>query len=128
MVHDAVGGGQDDVTEQTRGKKVDDPLFDVLDLDVEARRDDTALVDAAEQVDADLSGAVIVDDLELTDVVVALHNLEELDGDLGGRADEDLLLTTLLSVGNGLQSISEHGHTRHLGEVGGVNGNDRQLT
>ena len=35
---------------------------------VETRRDDTALVDAADQVDDDLAGTVIVDDLEVTEV------------------------------------------------------------
>ena len=119
VVHDAVGGRHDDVAEQTGRQKVDDPLLDVLDLDVEARRHNSALVDAAEEVDADLASAVVVNDLELTDVVVALHDLEELDGHLGSRAHEHLLLATLLSVGDRLQRISEHGHARHLDWRGG---------
>lgn len=39
-----------------------------VELDVEAGGDDTALVDAADEVHHDLAGALVVDDLELTDV------------------------------------------------------------
>lgn len=38
---------------------------------------------------------------------MALHDLEELDHHLGDRPDEDLLLTTLLSVVHGLEGIVE---------------------
>lgn len=38
-------------------------------------------------------------------LTVLLHNLQELDNDLGGRSDDDLALSTLLSVGKGLQAI-----------------------
>ena len=52
----------------TRWQQVCDPLFCVLDGNVEARADDTALVDAAVQLYDDLACAVVVDQLELTDV------------------------------------------------------------
>jgi hypothetical protein len=38
---------------------------------------------------------------------VTLHNLQELDDDLGGRSDKNLTLTTLLSVGKDLKAVSE---------------------
>jgi hypothetical protein len=44
---------------------------------------------------------------------VPLHDLEELDNDLGARANEDLPLSTLLSVVDGLQAISEDANTDH---------------
>lgn len=46
VVHDAGGGGQDDETELTRRKELDDPLLHVAELDVVAGRDDTGLVEA----------------------------------------------------------------------------------
>lgn len=46
VVHDAGGGGQDDETELTRRKELDDPLLHVAELDVVAGRDDTSLVEA----------------------------------------------------------------------------------
>ena len=49
-------------------EEVGDPLVDLPDGDVEAGGDDTALVDAAGQVDDDLVATVVVDDLELTNV------------------------------------------------------------
>lgn len=42
-----------------------------------------------------------------------LHDLEELDDDLGGRSDQDLSLTSLLGVGDGLESVSENRRSGH---------------
>lgn len=39
-----------------------------LDRDVEARRDDSALVQTTDKLDDDLARSVIIDDLELSDV------------------------------------------------------------
>ena len=40
MVHDSVGSGEDHESELTGREQVVDPLFNILDLDVEARADD----------------------------------------------------------------------------------------
>jgi hypothetical protein len=68
VVHDTRGGGEYDVSELTRGQEVVDPGFDVLELDVEAGRDDTALVQATDELDDNFSGAMVVDDFEFTNV------------------------------------------------------------
>lgn len=68
LVHDPEGGGQHDVTELTRRQQVGHPLLDALQLNIEARGDDAALVDATDELDHNLPAAVVVDDLELTDV------------------------------------------------------------
>ena len=68
VVHDTGGGGQDDVTELTGRKELDNPLLDIAELDVVAGRDDTGLVDAAVELDDDLAVAVVVDLLELANV------------------------------------------------------------
>ena len=68
VVHDTSGGGQDDVTELTRGEELDNPLLDIAELDVVAGGDDTGLVDAAVKLDDDLAVAVVVDLLELANV------------------------------------------------------------
>ena len=39
-----------------------------------------------------------------------LHALQELQEHLGARADQDLTLTALLSVGYGLEGVSENVH------------------
>lgn len=72
VVHDASGGGEDDVTELTGRKELDDPLLDVLELDVVAGGDDTGLVDTAKELDDDLAVAVVVDFLELADVALKI--------------------------------------------------------
>lgn len=46
---------------------------------------------------------------------VALHDLEELGDDLGGRADHDLALAGLLGVVDVLESIVEDGSLDHFG-------------
>lgn len=43
-----------------------------------------------------------------------LHDLEELDDNLGDGADQDLTLTTLLSIIDALESIVQHADTHHL--------------
>lgn len=85
VVHDAGGGGEDDVAELTRREELDDPLLHVAQLDVVTRADDTSLVEAgaesvvqrqcsdvsyipAVQLDDDLAIAVVIDLLELADV------------------------------------------------------------
>ena len=68
VVHNTGRGGENDVTELTRGEKLDDPLLHVAELDVVAGRDDTGLVDAAVELDDDLAVAVVVDLLELANV------------------------------------------------------------
>ena len=66
--HDADAGGDDDVAELAGGEEADDPLLDVGGADVEAGRDHSALVEAAVELDHDLAGPVVVDDLELANV------------------------------------------------------------
>lgn len=68
VVHDTGRGGQDNVTELTRGKELDNPLLHVAELDVVAGRDDTSLVEAAVELDNNLAVAVVVDLLELANV------------------------------------------------------------
>lgn len=55
MVNDTDGGGQDDVAKVTRGEEVGNPLLDIGNLDIEARRDDTALINPAVEFNDDLS-------------------------------------------------------------------------
>lgn len=42
-----------------------------------------------------------------------LHDLEELDDDLGCRSDHDLSSASLLGVGDGLKGVSENGGSSH---------------
>ena len=104
VVHDTVGGGEDEVTELTRGQQVRGELLDLVEGDVESGRDDAALVQTTKEVDDDLARSVVIDDLEVTNVAykriednvnnrlhtVLLHDLEKLDDDLGAGADENL--------------------------------------
>lgn len=48
-------------------------------------------------------------------LTVPLHDLEELDNDLGAGADKDLPLATLLSVVDGLQAVAEDADADHSG-------------
>ena len=51
-----------------------------------------------------------------------LHALQELQEHLGARAHQHLTLTALLSVGNGLEGVSENVHQH--GEMGVWEGNE----
>jgi hypothetical protein len=46
---------------------------------------------------------------------VTLHDGQELDNDLGGRADHDLALASLLGVVDGIEAIVEDGSLDHFG-------------
>lgn len=50
------------------GEEVDNPFLELIDSDVETGGDYATLVQAAGQLDNNLSGAVIVDDFKLSDV------------------------------------------------------------
>ena len=90
VVHDTVGGGEDNLSELSGGHELSQELIHVLHLKVESGGDDTALVESTVELDNDLTGSGIVDDLELVDVAVLLHASEELDENLGDGAEEDL--------------------------------------
>ena len=68
MIHDTLRGGQHDVTELTAGEQVAGPHLDLVDLDIEAGGDATALVQATNQIHNDLSGAVVIHDGDVTNV------------------------------------------------------------
>lgn len=59
---------EDDVAETTRGKQQVDPVFNLGDLDVETRGDNTSLVQAPIELYDNLSGAMIVDNLKFANV------------------------------------------------------------
>lgn len=90
VVHDAEGGGEDNLTELSGREDVVNELFEVLELEVVAGGDDTALVESAVELNDDLAIALVVDNLELADVAVLLHHTEELHDDLRGGSQEDL--------------------------------------
>lgn len=60
VVHDASRRRQDDISKLTRGQELDDPVLEVRQLDVEARADDTALIEAAVQLDNYFAGSVVI--------------------------------------------------------------------
>ena len=68
VVHDTSGGGQNEVTELTRGEELGGPGLEVTELNRVAGVDDTTLVQAAVELDDDLARAVVVNLLEFTDV------------------------------------------------------------
>ena len=57
---------------------------------------------------------------------VTLHDGQELDDDLGGRADHDLALAGLLGVVDGVERIVENGSLDHFGGLSKIlNGEGR---
>ena len=90
VVHDALVSGQDDDTELAGGEHGVEEILELVQGQIEAGRDDAALVQATVQVDNDLATTGVVDDLELVDVAVLLHDLQELDEDLGGGSQDNL--------------------------------------
>ena len=66
---DRIGGTyKDDDTKATSRKEQVDPVLNLVDLDVVSWRNDTSLVQATIELNNDLPGTVIVNNLELADV------------------------------------------------------------
>ena len=116
MVDDTEGGGEDDVAELTGGEDVLDPGFEFTDGGIITGRDGTALVEATVEVDDDLAGAAVIDEFEVINVALLLHDLEELNDDLGDGADDNLALSVAFSVSDGLEGASQNGHHSHFVE------------
>jgi len=68
MCHNSVGGRKDNVTELPGWQQVDDPFLNFGILYIETRTNDTALVEAASQLDDNLVRTVIIDNFEFTDI------------------------------------------------------------
>jgi len=68
VVHDSIRSCEDNVSKLLRGKQVVDPLREVFDLHVKARRNHSGLVQTAVQMHDDLSSPSVVDDFELANV------------------------------------------------------------
>ena len=51
---------------------------------------------------------------------VTLHDLEELDDDLGARSDQDLTLAGLLGIVDGVEGVVENGGADHFGGIDGL--------
>ncbi|KAH3664110.1 hypothetical protein OGAPHI_004824 [Ogataea philodendri] len=113
VVHDTSRGGQDNVTELSSWQQVSSPSLDVVDLDVESWLDDTTLVESTVQLDNNLSGSVVVNVFEFSNVAVLLHNGEELDDHLGRRSDQDLSLSGLFGVVDGVEGVSQNRGSSH---------------
>jgi nitrogen regulatory protein PII len=90
VVHDTIGGGQDDLSELSGGEDVVHELLEVLKLEVVAGRDNSALVEAAVEVNNNLSSAGVINDGEVIDVSVLLHALEESDEHFRDRSQNNL--------------------------------------
>lgn len=85
VVHDTSRGGQNQVTELTRGQEVGGPFLKISKLNVEAGRNHTALVQAAVELDDNLARTVVINFLKLANVAyevrmfVSCHIPRDLD-------------------------------------------------
>ena len=68
MVHNTLRSGQDDVSELTAGEQVAGPHLNLVQLHIEAGRDAAALVQTTSQSDHDLSGTVVINHGDFTNV------------------------------------------------------------
>ena len=73
MIHDTSRGGEDDETELTGGQETSNPLLNLVQLDVETGRDNTSLVDASNELNDNLSRAVVINLLKLANVTCRIR-------------------------------------------------------
>jgi hypothetical protein len=70
VVHNTSRGGEDDVTELTGGEEVGDPLLNIANSDVEARGDDTSLIETTVKLNNNLARSVVINVLKLVNVTL----------------------------------------------------------
>jgi hypothetical protein len=68
VIHDTSRSSKNQETELTGRQEVVDPSFDILLLDVEARRNNSSLIDTTNQLHNNLSGAVIINNFKFANV------------------------------------------------------------
>ena len=107
MREDSLVGGEDEMTELPGRQNVVGPLLKIRQQDVVPRRDDSALVDAADKLNNDLFASVVINDFELSDVVVLLHDSQEFEQDFRHGLEENLLFTFAFGIHDGLQGVSQ---------------------
>ena len=90
MVHDSLVSGEYKSSELTGWEHSIAEVLEVLELEIEVWRDNTALVESSVQVDDDLASTGIIDNLEFSDVSVGLHDLQEFDEGLGDWSEDNL--------------------------------------
>ncbi len=90
VVHDGLVGGDNEETEVSGGEDGGGEILEFGEVEVESGGDNTALVEAAVELNNDLSGSGIIDNFEFVDVSMLLHLFEELDHDLGNGSQQNL--------------------------------------
>ena len=114
MSEDSLSGREDEMAELSGGEDIAGPLLEVRQQDIIPGRDDTNLIDPADQLDHNLLAPVIIDDLKLTNVVVLLHDPEEFDQHLGHRLQQHLLLALALGVDDSAECVREDVYFHHF--------------
>eukprot|EP00359_Climacostomum_virens_P005174 CAMPEP_0204899802 /NCGR_PEP_ID=MMETSP1397-20131031/2062_1 /ASSEMBLY_ACC=CAM_ASM_000891 /TAXON_ID=49980 /ORGANISM="Climacostomum Climacostomum virens, Strain Stock W-24" /LENGTH=134 /DNA_ID=CAMNT_0052067803 /DNA_START=516 /DNA_END=916 /DNA_ORIENTATION=- len=110
VVHDAVVSCKHHVPELSAWEKLANDVLELRKLNIVSRADHSAFVEATNQVDDDFVVSVIVDDLELSNVAMFLHQLEETNDDLAGWTDDHLPLASLLCVNDAFEAVCQQGH------------------
>ena len=77
MIHNAQRRCHDNVTELTRREQVVGPLFNRSQSQIETGRNHSALVEPSNELDNNLPAAMIIDNLELTNVAYSPKRQED---------------------------------------------------
>lgn len=93
------------MSELSGRKNVIGPFFKVRESDIISWWDDSAFIDAAYQFNNNFLTSVIINNLELSDIVVFLHNPQEFEQDFGDRSEKDLFFALFLGVDYGFEGI-----------------------
>lgn len=68
VVHNTSRSGENNVTKLSGRQKSGDPLLNLVDTDIKARRNDSSLVQTTSELDNNLASSVIIDILEFSNV------------------------------------------------------------
>merc|ERR1719183_621893 len=75
VVHDAIRGSEHNMTELARRQEVGGKLLQATKRDIKSRRDHATFVDTTNQVDDDFACSVVINNLQIADVAMLLHDL-----------------------------------------------------
>ena len=68
VVHDTVGGGENNETELSGGEEIVDEFLEVLKFEVVSGGDNSAFIESSVEFNNDLATSSVIDDFEFIDV------------------------------------------------------------
>ena len=101
------------VSKLPRWQDIIAPFLEISDSDIIARTDHITFIDSTNKFDDNLLRSMIVNDFELANIALFLHDFKKPDNNFGDWFYDNLFLAFFLSIHNSFEAVSQHIHFYH---------------